>query len=121
MANAVMEQNHGLLIFSEGTRSLDGNLQPFKPGILSLLIYGPNVPIIPAYIDGTYHALPKGQNLPKKHPVRIIFGEPLTFPPEGWGDQSETPIDPDRYQEFLELARNRVVELGTELKQQTGS
>ena len=121
MANAVMEQNHGLLIFSEGTRSLDGNLQPFKPGILSLLIYGPNVPIIPAYIDGTYHALPKGQNLPKKHPVRIIFGEPLTFPPEGWGDQSETPIDPDRYQEFLELARNRVVELGAELKQQTGS
>ena len=65
-ANEVMEQNNGLLIFPEGTRSLDGNLQPFKPGILSLLIYGPNVPVIPAYIDGTYHALPKGQNLPKK-------------------------------------------------------
>ena len=84
MANAVMAENNGLLIFPEGTRSLDGELQPFKSGILSLLIYGPNVPIIPAYIDGTYHALPKGQNLPKKHPVRIIFGEPLTFPPEGW-------------------------------------
>ncbi len=117
MANAVMEQNNGLLIFPEGTRSLDGNLQPFKPGILSLLIYGPNVPIIPAYIDGTYRALPKGQNLPKKHPVRIIFGEPLTFPPEGWGDHGKTPIDPDKYQEFLELAQHRVAELGVELKQ----
>ncbi|MDE0553440.1 MAG: AMP-binding protein, partial [Candidatus Poribacteria bacterium] len=121
MANAVMAENNGLLIFPEGTRSLDGDLQPFKSGILSLLIYGPNVPIIPTYIDGTYHALPKGQNLPKKHPVRIIFGEPLTFPPEGWGDPDETPIDPDKYQEFLELAQHRVAALGAALKQQKGA
>ena len=119
-ANEVMVQNNGLLIFPEGTRSLDGNLQPFKPGILSLLIYSPGVPVIPAYIDGTYHALPKGQNLPKKHPVRIIFGEPLTFPPEGWGDRGKTPTDPDKYQEFLELAQHRVAELGAMLKEQEG-
>ncbi len=121
MANAVMAANNGLLIFPEGTRSLDGNLQPFKPGILSLLIYGPNVPIIPAYIDGTYHALPKGQSLPKKHPVCIIFGEPLTLPPEGWGNTGETPIDPAKYQEFLELAQRRVVALGAAVKQRKGA
>ena len=118
VANEVMVQNGGLLIFPEGTRSLDGNLQPFKPGVLSLLIYGPNVPVIPAYIEGTYRALPKGQNLPKRHPVRIIFGEPLAFPPESWGNPDGTPIDPDRYQEFLELAQCRVAELGAMLKQQ---
>ena len=120
-ANEIMSQNSGLLIFSEGTRSLDGTLQPFKPGVLSLLIYNPGVPVIPAYIEGTYHALPKGQNLPKKHPVRIVFGEPLTFPPDSWGSQVETSIDPDRYQEFLELAQSRVAELGAMLKQQEGS
>ena len=118
VANEVMVQNGGLLIFPEGTRSLDGNLQPFKPGVLSLLIYGPNVPVIPAYIEGTYRALPKGQNLPKRHPVRIVFGEPLAFPPESWGNLDGTPIDPDRYQEFLELAQCRVAELGAMLKQQ---
>ena len=118
VANEVMAQNNGLLIFPEGTRSLDGKLQPFKPGVLSLLIYSPNVPVIPAYIEGTYHALPKGQNLPKKRPVRIVFGEPFTFPPEEWGEQDKTPIDPDRYQEFLELAQNRVAELGAILRQQ---
>lgn len=118
VANEVMIQNRGLLIFPEGTRSLDGTLQPFKPGVLSLLIYGPNVPVIPAYIEGTYHALPKGQNLPKRHPVRIVFGEPLTFPPESWGNRDGTPMDPDRYHEFLELAQCRVAELGTMLKQQ---
>ena len=117
-ANEVMAQNNGLLIFPEGTRSLDGNLQPFKPGILSLLIYSPNIPVIPAYIDGTYSALPKGQNLPKKHPVCIIFGEPITFPPEGWGARGKTPTDPDKYQEFLKLAQHRVAELGAVLKQQ---
>ena len=113
-ANEVMVKNNGLLIFPEGTRSLDGELQPFKQGVLSLLIYGPDVPVIPTYIDGTYHALPKGRNLPKKHPVRIVFGEPLTFPSE----RCESQIDPDRYQEFLELAQNRVAELGATLKGQ---
>ena len=116
-ANEAMARHNGLLIYPEGTRSVDGNLQPFKPGVLSLLIYGPNVPVIPTYIEGTYHALPKGQNVPKKHPVRIIFGEPLTFPLEKDG----TPIDPTRYQEFLELAQARVAELGTLLKYQKGS
>ena len=118
LANEVMAQHNGLLIFPEGTRSLDGNLQPFKPGVLSLLIYGPSVPIIPAYIDGTYHALPKGQNFPKRHPVRIIFGEPITFAiDEHWNTQDGAPIDPDRYQAFLDLAENRVAELGEILKQ----
>ena len=117
-ANEVMVQNNGLLIFPEGTRSLNGELQPFKPGVLSLLIYGPDVPVIPTYIDGTYHALPKGRNLPKKYPVRIVFGEPLTFPRKHCESQSETSIDPDRYQEFLELAQNRVAELGATLKGQ---
>jgi len=110
-----MAQNNGLLIFPEGTRSLDGNLQPFKPGVLSLLIYAPNVPIIPTYIDGTYHALPKGKNMPKKHPIRIVFGEPLIFPQNIWENHGEMPIDPDRYQDFLELAQNRVAALGATL------
>ena len=117
-ANEVMVQNNGLLIFPEGTRSLNGELQPFKPGVLSLLIYGPDVPVIPTYIDGTYHALPKGRNLPKKYPVRIVFGEPLTFPRKHCESEAETSIDPDKYQEFLELAQNRVAELGATLKGQ---
>ncbi len=115
IANEVMEQNNGLLIFPEGTRSVNGNLQPFKPGILSLLIYGPNVPIIPAYIEGTYDALPKGRNFPKKHPVRIVFGEPLTFDMQS----GDVLMEPDRYQDFLELAQNRVAELAETLSKRS--
>lgn len=113
MANEVMEQNNGLLIFPEGTRSVDGALQPFKSGFLSLLIYGQQVPIIPAYIKGTYQVLPKGQNLPKKHPIQIAFGEPLLFEvtqnPEAITENSET------YQKFLNELENRVAKLGETL------
>ena len=111
VANEVMAQNNGLLVFPEGTRSLDGKLQPFKQGVLSLLIYAPDVPIIPAYIEGTYHALPKGKNLPKKHPVRIVFGEPLTF--DMHADNMHR--DADRYQVLLEQAQSRVAALGATL------
>lgn len=113
MANEVTEQNNGLLIFPEGTRSLDGKLQPFKPGILSLLVYGQQVPIIPAYIKGAFQVLPKGQNFPKKSPIQIIFGEPLLF------EVSQKPDDiignSELYQEFLTELENRVAELGETL------
>ena len=116
VANAVMAQNNGLLIFPEGTRSLDGELQPFRQGVLSLLVYGESVPVIPAYIHGTYQALPKGRNMPKKHPVHIIFGEPLLFSADGQ-DGSGTP---DRYKDFLESAQHRVAALGVTLREQEG-
>ncbi len=113
MANAVMEQNNGLLIFPEGTRSVDGELQPFKPGVLSLLIYGEQVPIIPAYIKGTYQALPKGQNLPKKHPIQIAFGEPLLF--EGTQNTDDITENSEIYQKFLTELETRVAELKQKL------
>ena len=113
MANAIMEQNNGLLIFPEGTRSVDGELQPFKSGFLSLLIYGEQVPIIPTYIKGTYQALPKGQNLPKKHPIQIVFGEPLLF--EVSQNPEEITENAETYQKFLAELENRVAKLGQKL------
>ena len=73
-------QNQCLLIYPEGTRSVTGELQPFKPG-LGLLAYETGVPIVPVYIDGTYQALPKGRNLPRKRRIQVAFGEPVTFAP----------------------------------------
>ena len=113
MANQVMAQNNGLLVFPEGTRSLDGTLQPFKPGILSLLVGEQQVPVIPAYIKGTYQALPKGRNLPKKHPVQIVFGEPLLLKVSQ--EPGDIAANPERYQKFLETLQNSVAALGETL------
>lgn len=76
ISQEVLKQNECLLIYPEGTRSVTGELQPFKPG-LGLLAYETGSPIVPAYIDGTYHALPKGRNLPRKSRIRVTFGRPI--------------------------------------------
>ena len=76
ISQEILKQNECLLIYPEGTRSVTGELQPFKPG-LGLLAHESKSPIIPTYIDGTYRALPKGRNLPRKSRIRVTFGKPI--------------------------------------------
>ena len=109
LVNSVLEHNNGVLIFPEGTRSLDGKLQPFKPGILSLLVYGQQVPIIPTFIQGAYEVLPKGQNFPKKHPIRIVFGEPIILDVKQ--EDGEMADNVEKYKMFLTELENRVAKL----------
>jgi long-chain acyl-CoA synthetase len=74
-----LELGYHLLLFPEGTRSLNGELQEFKPAI-AYLSFAANADILPVYLEGTYQAMPKGSFLPdprrrKKLSVRI--GPPL--------------------------------------------
>lgn len=68
-ALAVMEQvaiqmsenkDHSLVIFAEGTRSLDGQLQPFKKGAF-ILSLDTGIPIVPVVINGAHKAKGKKQ------------------------------------------------------------
>ena len=63
-------------IFPEGTRTRDGELAPVKPGI-GFLIMAAGVPVVPAYIDGTFAAFPRSASWPKPHPIRVYFGPPI--------------------------------------------
>jgi len=47
-----------VLIFPEGTRSLDGNIRPFKSGGFILAIDS-GVPIVPVVVHGTWPIMPK--------------------------------------------------------------
>ena len=67
-----------VVIYPEGTRSIDGRLQPGKPGV-GLIVKMSSKKVIPVAIKGTDKALPVGKWLPKPYPVTIIFGEPLDF------------------------------------------
>lgn len=72
-----MEQTGGsLILYPEGTRSPDGELQAFKNGA-ALFAIELDVPVVPAYIKGTHHILPKGHNVPRSGPVIVRFGEPI--------------------------------------------
>jgi 1-acyl-sn-glycerol-3-phosphate acyltransferase len=74
-----MRETGGSLIFyPEGTRSLDGKLQTLKSGA-ALFAMELDVPVVPAYIEGTHHMLPKGRYLPRPGPVTVRFGKPLAL------------------------------------------
>jgi len=67
-----------LVIFPEGTRSYDKTLRPAKPGV-GFIVAKSGVPVVPAYIDGSFEALPKGASTLKRHPVSVYIGEPINF------------------------------------------
>lgn len=65
-----------VVIFPEGTRSMDGLLQPFKAGTMVLAIKA-GVPVVPVAILGTHNVLPKKKLLTKPGKVRILVGDPI--------------------------------------------
>ena len=75
-ARQLMGVRRPLLVFPEGTRSVNDQLQPFKAGV-GLLAYELDMPVVPLHIAGTREALPKGTRTPARHPLRLLFGPPL--------------------------------------------
>jgi 1-acyl-sn-glycerol-3-phosphate acyltransferase len=66
-----------LLLFPEGTRTLDGRLQPFKDGGFKLAAET-GAPVIPVAVAGTFEALPKtGPWLRKRMDCKVEVLEPL--------------------------------------------
>ena len=108
IAQEALLQNENLLIYPEGTRSPNGELQSFKPG-LGLLAYEAGVPIVPAHISGTYEALPKGKSLPRKSKISVVFGE-LIVPdcPDGSAAEGSKR---EIYREIADEVRSRIEQL----------
>lgn len=73
---AHLEQGDVVVVFPEGTRSLDGCVQPFRGGAL-LAARTAGVPIVPVGIRGNFKALPRGASLPRLCRVAMRFGEPI--------------------------------------------
>jgi 1-acyl-sn-glycerol-3-phosphate acyltransferase len=97
-AAELVEDGWNLVIFPEGGRSPDGWTQPFKGGA-AYLARRTGRPIVPVYMHGTRHVLPKtpeSDALPpggsgteaqkggrlRRNPISVLFGAPLT-PDEG--------------------------------------
>ncbi len=74
----ILRANHGTLVFPEGSRTLDGKLQPAQPGV-GLLIAKTLAPVVPMRIFGAHEALPRGGGKLRFCPITIVVGEPLRF------------------------------------------
>ena len=79
-AQIIHERNISVLIFPEGGRSEDGNLQPFKEGAAYLAIKA-QVPLVPMALIGTREVLPMHGKIFRAGTVRLRIGEPI--PTEG--------------------------------------
>jgi 1-acyl-sn-glycerol-3-phosphate acyltransferase len=79
---AALDAGDSLIVFPEGTRSPDGRLQDFKPGIYHLARARPAVPLVPLHLDNLNRILPKGELLPVPFIARLAFGPALHLAPE---------------------------------------
>jgi len=65
-----------ILVFPEGTRSVDGELQPFKKGVFMLALEA-GVPIVPIGVSGTRNIVPRGGWMFRPGRVRVVVGAPI--------------------------------------------
>jgi 1-acyl-sn-glycerol-3-phosphate acyltransferase len=74
----LVEQSCGYIIFPEGTRSRDGKLNHFKPG-LGMLLAETDIPTVPCHLRGAFEAWPAHKKWPRLGRISLRIGEPLRF------------------------------------------
>jgi 1-acyl-sn-glycerol-3-phosphate acyltransferase len=73
-----LDQGGAILLFPEGTRSPDGQLQPVRAGV-GLAIIKSTAPVVPVRVFGTFEAYGRQVGFPRPHPVVVKYGHPMPF------------------------------------------
>src|SRR5690606_8460737 len=77
----LLKEGKKLILFPEGKRSENGEILPLQKG-LSFLVYKANCKVIPAYIEGAFHAWPYHRKWPKLFgKMKVVFGSPIEWDP----------------------------------------
>lgn len=100
-----LKEGKAVSMFPEGTRTENGELQSAKGGV-GFIIEKSKCVVVPAYIDGTYKAHPKGSSLIKPCRVTITFGKPITQ-----DDFQELGTGRDAYDKYAELIMQRIADI----------
>ena len=88
-----------LIIFPEGTRSANEEIQGFKSGIFYIAERCAEVEFVPVYINNLNRIFPKGEILPLPLLSRIQFGEPFKL------------NDGEKRREFIRRAKANILRL----------
>ena len=83
----LLAKGKALGIFPEGTRTKDRKLKRAKSGV-GMLVYMAKVPVVPAYIEGAFDAMPRRPKTFKRHPVKVYIGKPVYFTKECAGEHT---------------------------------
>ena len=92
MCGEFLERRHGnLILYPEGTRSCDGEIQRFKRGA-GLFAVDLGIPVVPAHIEGAHSILAKGNFMPRPGTVTVRFGEPIMFESSQFDPHQSDPV-----------------------------
>ena len=72
----VLRSGRPLLMFPEGTRTRDGSLGRFSPGVGAIAVKC-GAPVLPVGIEGAFRCWPRTRVLPVPARVVVAFGKPL--------------------------------------------
>lgn len=75
-ARELLNQGTSVVVFPEGTRTLDGQIQEFKKALFVLPIRS-RAPVVPVLIEGTFQALRRGSILLNPVPLKMTFYDPI--------------------------------------------
>jgi 1-acyl-sn-glycerol-3-phosphate acyltransferase len=96
-----LKENRAVVLFPEGTRSPDGNLQTPKAGV-GLMACKTGVPVVPCRVYGSFDAFGKGKSVPRfGTSIDVVFGPPIS---------AAEYDDPSAGKARYELAAQRIME-----------
>lgn len=71
-----------LVIFPEGKRTWNGEMNRFKKGAYRLAVEF-NLPVVPITIDGAFNILPRFKKLPRPGHIHLTIHKPINPSPDG--------------------------------------
>jgi long-chain acyl-CoA synthetase len=80
-AGEALDRGLNVIIFPEGTRSPDGTLAPFRPGI-GLLVKQSSVPVLPMALRGLGELKTRKRRWFRSGTLQVRVGQPIHFPPD---------------------------------------
>ena len=75
-SSQLLKSGWNLVLFPEGSRSPDGRIQEFKPGV-GFLAKETGTPVVPLHIQGAFQVMPRHQRIPLPGKVRVRIGKPM--------------------------------------------
>jgi len=67
-----------VLIFPEGTRTVDGAIGEIKLGFAPI-VRRTKTTLIPISISGAIDVLPRSSKVPGRHPIAVVVGQPIRY------------------------------------------
>lgn len=104
-----LKRKEAVVMFPEGTRSRDGELQPLMPGFC-LLAKRSKATLMPIGVDGCYDAYPPHRWFPLPGEIHAVMGAPIPFEEyKDLSDEQTTQLLESRIKECFHEARRRRV------------